>query len=226
MKQLRKLATLFLVASLVIGTLFIPAQASAGKYDYPDLKQKIIRLKVGQTKTIKLKYSKGLKAKFYSNDSYIATVSKDGKVKAKREGETEILVVIDGKWSRECRIYVDPARVAKKTVDHKTGDWHWQSHIDVVRSVEDAPFEITISTESEDENLDITVYEATSGNMMREVGKITPYSKKFTMTATKKIILVSATYDVELKIKVKTKDGKKTIDKVDVSSVVVEWTGL
>lgn len=222
MKQLRKLATLFLVAALVIGTFFIPEQASAAKYNYPDLKQNIIRLKVGQSKTIKLKYSKGLKAKFYSNDTYIATVSKDGKIKAKREGETKILVVIDGEWRRECRVYVDPAPIAKKTMYHKTGDWHYQTHIDVVRTVEDAPFEITISTESEDENLDITVYEATSGNRMEEVGKITPDAKKFTMTATKKLILISATYDVELEIKVKTKNGKKIIEKVDVSGVIVD----
>lgn len=219
MKQLRKLASLLLVAALVMGTLFIPEQAFAAKY--PGLKQDSIRLTVGQSKTLTLKNAKGLKVKFYSVDSRIATVSKKGKVTAKKEGMTTIHATIDGKWPCECRVYVDPKPVAKKTVKWICpNSWDGaQTHVVVERTVKDAPFEITISTESEDENLNLTVYEATSGNGMSVVGKIGPDAKKLTLTATKTIIIESATWDVRINITVKTKDGKKTIKKVTVVDV-------
>lgn len=222
MKQLRKLSALFLVIALVIGTLFIPEQAFASEYPglNPGLKQDSIRLKVGESKTVKLKNSKGLKAKFYADDTYFATVSKKGKVKAKREGETSILVIIDGKWRYECSVFIDPALVAKKTVKWQCPDpFFGQTQIDVERTVEYAPFEITISTKCEDENLNLMVYEATTGNRMSEVGKIDSNTKKLTFTATKTVIIENEAGYVDVTITVKSKDGKKTISRVNVRSV-------
>lgn len=218
MKRTTKLATLFLVAALLIGTFFIPEQASAS--GYPGLKQDSIRLKVGESKTIKLKNSKGLKAKFYCDDTYFATVSKKGKVKAKREGRVDILVIIDGKWRCNCMIFIDPAPVAKKTVKWQVPDpFFGQTHIDVERTVEDAPFEITIRTECEDEKLNLTVCEATTGNRMSEVGKIDSNTKKLTFTATKTVIIENEAGYVDVTITVKSKDGKKTISRVTLNDV-------
>lgn len=214
MKQTIKLGALVFMAALIIGALFIPEQAFADTY--PGLKQNSIRLKVGESKTLKLKNAKGMTAKFYSDDPSIATVSrKGGKIKAKREGQVTILVIFDGADRDECRVFIDPASVAKKTMKSVRVNYG-QTHIVVDRSVKDAPYEITISTKSKDENLNIMVYEETYGNMMSEVGKIDLNAKKLTLTATKKIILENGTYDEKVTIKVRTKDGKKTINRVDV----------
>lgn len=219
MKQLRKFGALLLVAALILSTLFIPEQAKAVT-KYPGLKESSIRLRVGESKKLTLVNSKGLKVKFKSYDKSIATVSQKGKVKAKKEGRTTIGVTIDGKWRRSCTVFVDPKLVAEKTVQHTVKNDGSQCQIRVIRTVKDVPFEITISTESEDENLKLKIFKATSGNKMSKVGTIDLYAKELTLTASNTIIITNETdTPVDVTITVKTQDGKKTISRVTIADV-------
>lgn len=226
MKQLRKLATLFLVAALVIGTLFIPEQANAATKK-PGIKESSVKLTAGESKTLTLQNTKGLKVKWSSGNKSVATVTQKGKVKAKKAGRANIFVHFSKKDSNgyyvsagsdSCWVTVSAKAVAEKTVKVTCPESQYQTQIHVKRTVTNAPFEITISTKSEDENLGLTVYEATSGYQMKQVGTIDSNTKELTLTATKTIIIKNNNdTEVDVTVKVKTKDGKKTITGVTVS---------
>lgn len=225
MKQFKKLATLFLVAALVISTLFIPKQANAATK--PGIKESNIKLTAGKSKTLTLENTKGLKVKFSSGNKSVATVTQKGKVTAKKAGRANIFVYFKKKDSNgnyvsagsdSCWVTVTAKAVAEKTVKVTCPESQYQTQIHVKRTVTNAPFEITISTKSEDENLSLTVYEATSGNKMSEVGKIDAAAKELTLTATKTIIIKNNNNtEVDVTVKVKSKDGKKTITGVTIS---------
>lgn len=226
MKQLRKLATLFLVAALVISTLFIPEQANAATKK-PKLKESSVKLTVGKSKTLTLQNAKGMKVTFTSTNKSVATVTQKGKVKAKKAGRTNILVSFKSKdsmgnyvvvGSDNCWVTVSAKAVAEMTKKCTCSYSGSQTQIHVKRTVKNAPFEITISTKSEDENLSLTVYEATSGYQMKQVGTIDAAAKELTLTATKTIIIKNNNNtEEELTVKVKSKDGKKTITGITIS---------
>ncbi len=245
MKQLRKLGAVILAAALTLSLSAVPAQAndfkSAAKqeltllgagYNGPALKDHSLTLRVGESKKIVLKNCGGLKVTYRSNDKSIATVSKKGKVKAKKEGRTSISIVVKtkkgemrGNWS--CRIDVKPAVASKKTVNEtiKAGK---QLQLRLFATEENAKMEFTISTKSEDENLDLTIGVPENPNNYAQkvsvIDQITPDKKEATVkvkikskSSTRVVIWNNGNSPVDVTVKIKTADGKKTISSVQAS---------
>lgn len=243
MRQFKKLGTLLMAAALTLSLATAPKQAAAGK-SQPVEKQRTIRLglgenlprlvdhslnlRVGESKTIQVKNCGGLKVTYKSGDKSIATVSKTGKVKAKKEGRVYISVIaktkkgdLRGNWS--CRIDVKPALTDKKTVK-KTIDANRQLQIQVFKTVKNAEMEITITTDSEDENLklDIGIVEKPNNYSAKIpiVDHITPDKKEVTIKTSKKVVIWNDMENaVDVTVKVKTADGKKTIQSIKASVV-------
>lgn len=241
MKQLRKLGAVILAAALTLSLSAVPAQANDFKfaakqeitllgagYNGPALKDQSLTLRVGESKKIGLKNCSGLKVTYRSNDKSIATVSKKGKVKAKKEGRTSISIVVKtkkgemrGNWS--CRIDVKPALASKKTVN-ETIEAGKQLQLKITSTKKDAEIEITISTKSEDENLNLDIGVPEDPNNYAQkvpvVDHITLDQKEVTVkikASTKVIIWNEGNAPVDVTMKIKTADGKKTISNVTAS---------
>ena len=91
-------------------SLVLHITTKGGKYNNASdisIQQKSITLKAGKTKTLKLKYtadSKSVKCgnvvKFVSSNKEIATVSKSGKIRAKRAGSCYVYAILNnGKYA-------------------------------------------------------------------------------------------------------------------------------
>ncbi len=245
MKQLRKLGAVILAAALTLSLSAVPAQAndfkSAAKqeltllgagYNGPALKDKSLEVRVGESKKIGLKNCSGLKVTYKSDDKTIATVSKKGKVKGKKEGRTYIYVTaktkkgeLRGRWN--CRIDVKPALASKKTVNEtiKAGK---QLQLRLFATEENVEMEFAISTKSEDENLDLTIGVPENPNNYAQkvpvIDQITPDKKEATVkvkikskSSTRVIIWNNGNSPVDVTVKIKTADGKKTISSVQTS---------
>lgn len=241
MRQLKKIGAFLMAAALTLGLSVIPKQTAAGEFqpvkeqskimfgvgeDFPALKEHSMELRVGDSKKITLKNCKGLKVTYKSGDKSIATVSKKGMVKAKKEGRTSISIVVKNKKGEargyfSCRIDVKPALANKKTVK-KTISASKQLQIQVLKSVTGAEMEITISTESEDENLKLNIGIPENENnyaaKVPVVDSITPDKKEVTVKTSKKVIIWNDMETaVDVTVKIKTADGKKTITSVKAS---------
>lgn len=237
MKRLKKLGAVILAAALTLSLFQTPVQAAdvkpAAKQEitllggvgdsFPALKDHSLTLRVGESKKIGVKNCKGLKVTYKSADKSIATVSKKGKVKAKKEGRTHISVVaktkkgeLRGNWS--CTIYVKPALASKKTMK-ETIEAGKQLPVNVTSTQKDAGLEITISTESEEDslNLDIGVTANKSSYKTTRMGRITPDEKEMTVKikASQKVVIYNeGDTSVDVTITIKTEDGEKTISNV------------
>lgn len=124
-------------------------------------------------------------------------------------------------WS--CRIDIKPALTDKKTVK-KTIDANRQLQIEVFKTVKNAEMEITISTDSEDENLklDIGIVEKPNNYSAKIpiVDHITPDKKEVTIKTSKKVVIWNDMENaVDVTVKVKTVDGKKTLQSIKASVV-------
>lgn len=212
MKQLKKLSVFFLTAALILGTLLIPVQALAE--GVPEMKEHNLTLQEGKSKTLTMKNCKGLKVTFRSNDKSIATVSKKGKVTAKKVGKTSIRVTVDKKWYFSCTVTVEEKPVAEKTATQAV-QADKQCQIWVYKTVKDTPVDIKISTESDNENLKLDICEATSSNKGVAVGTIDQTTKEVTISSKKMVFIINETGEpVDVTIEIKTQDGKKTVSSV------------
>lgn len=96
-----KILSLILAFSLLIPTITVPADAAKKKIK---LNKTNVTLKVGGKVKLKVKNTKE-KVKWKSNKKKVATVTKKGKVKAKKAGVAKITATV-GKKKRTCKIYV------------------------------------------------------------------------------------------------------------------------
>lgn len=235
MKQLRKFGTVILAAALAFGLSIAPAQAavkerpdarrqeiklSGAGEKLPALKDQSMELRVGDSKKIGLKNCGGLKVTYKSDYKAIATVSKKGIVKAKKEGRTYIYITVKtkkgemrGRWS--CRIDVKPALASTKTVEGTIRP-DKQLQLKITSTEKDAEMEITISTESQDPDLKLSIGIPKNPNNYAEkvlvVDRITPDKKQVTVKTSNKVIIWNdSDTSVDVTIKVKAVNGKKII---------------
>ena len=105
MTKLKK--TLVIVLTFIMVLTLMPVQTKAAKK--VKLNKSKLSLKVGKSFTLKLKNAKSKKVKWSSSKKKIATVSKNGKVKAKKKGSCKITA----KYKK--KKYVCKVTVKKKT---------------------------------------------------------------------------------------------------------------
>lgn len=241
MKRLKRLGAFLMAAALTLGLTAGPEPVAAGEPQpveeqgmtllgaagsYPQLVDHSLELRVGESKKIRVKNCEGLKVTYKVDDKSIATVSKTGKVKGKKEGRTYVTVIVKtksgekrGGW--DCRVDIKPALASKKTVKETIGAGK-QLQIKVFPTVKNAEMEIVISTKSEDENLklDIGIPENENNYAARVpvVDHITPVQKKVTVTTSKKVIIWNNSgTSVDVTVQIKTLSGKKTISSVQAT---------
>lgn len=116
MRRMRLVTSIVLTVSMVISGLLVqPQEAAAASIK---LNKKKLTLNVGQSYTLKLKkgtrvYKKG-KVKWSSSNKKIASVSKAGKVKAKKKGTAKITAKLSGK-KYTCKLTVKKANTSATT---------------------------------------------------------------------------------------------------------------
>lgn len=110
---IKKLAVFLLAFVLLTGQVFaVPINVSAAKVR--KLNAKKVTLTVGKTKQLKVAGIKASKVKWYSSRKSVATVSKRGKIKAKRSGKA----TITAKFARhklKCKVTVKAKKSSKNT---------------------------------------------------------------------------------------------------------------
>ena len=112
MKQ-RKIVSFSLIFALILGMLIAPNQADAKKKKKVALNKTKLTLTVGKSYKLKLKNNKK-KIKWSSSKKKVATVSKTGKVKAKKAGTTRITAKV-GKKKYVCKVTVKNKKKTTKT---------------------------------------------------------------------------------------------------------------
>ena len=117
-KQIR-LLLLFLTCLSGPGLLFTPSKPVFAASKVISLPRKTITLAAGQTRQLKVKNTKK-KITWKSIKSKLATISKKGKLVAKRKGYTTITARI-GKKKFTCKVKVT-ARIKKKTTNATTSE--------------------------------------------------------------------------------------------------------
>lgn len=103
-----KAISLIIMVFVIVITSVLPVQAK-GKVK---LKNSKVTLTVGQSKTLKVLNTKK-KIKWTTSNKKVATVSKKGKVKAKKKGNCKIYARV-GKKKLTCKVTVKPKKKAKK----------------------------------------------------------------------------------------------------------------
>ena len=117
MKQ-RKIVSFSLIFALILGMLIAPNQADAKKKKKVALNKTKLTLTVGKSYKLKLKNNKK-KIKWFSSKKKVATVSKTGKVKAKRAGTARITAKV-GKKKYVCKVTVKNKKKTTKTTKTTT----------------------------------------------------------------------------------------------------------
>ena len=115
----RFLALLLMVVLLFTATSF-PTHTEAAIKKVKLSKSKIT-LMVGDTVKLKLKNAKAKKIKWTTSKKKVATVSKNGKVSAKKKGKSIITAKYKGK-KYNCKVTVKPLALNKKKAAIKVGD--------------------------------------------------------------------------------------------------------
>ncbi|MCH5251473.1 MAG: endo-1,4-beta-xylanase [Lachnospiraceae bacterium] len=109
MKKKKRLGALCLIAAMIISLCGQGEITSAAKKK-PALSKKKLTLKVGQSKKLSVKNAgKKVKKKWKSKNKKIATVSKKGKVKAKKAGKTYVTCKFKykgKKYTKKCKVTV------------------------------------------------------------------------------------------------------------------------
>ncbi|MDY2922637.1 MAG: Ig-like domain-containing protein, partial [Eubacterium sp.] len=116
MKQ-RKIVSFSLIFALILGMLIAPNQADAKKKKKVALNKTKLTLTVGKSYKLKLKNNKK-KIKWTSSKKKVATVSKTGKVKAKKAGTARITAKV-GKKKYVCKVTVKNKKKTTKTTTTK-----------------------------------------------------------------------------------------------------------
>lgn len=109
MKTWKKHLAILFAASMIITAL--PTNVQAASKSKIKLSKSKLTLYVGNTKTLKLKGTKK-KPKWSSSKKSVATVTKKGKVKAKKKGSTIITAKL-GKKKYKCKVTVKSKAVAE-----------------------------------------------------------------------------------------------------------------
>lgn len=106
------------------------------------LSKKSLKLKVGKTYKLNVKYAKGDSVKQWkSSNKKVATVSKSGKIKAKKKGTVKITVILKSKKKASCKVVVKATTKKKKS---STNNAHkdmvyWTPNGSVYHSTKDCP---------------------------------------------------------------------------------------
>lgn len=166
MKRYRKFAAIMLLAALMIGILAESSEVMAvNKSKYrPYIKERSVALTEGKSTKLTIKHAEEYKVKYKSADKSIMKVSKTGKITGVKMGLTELCVTfsVAGVGSID---YTIPVGVWKKpfseitqtrTIEPGMQCQLWLSSIQ--KAGRRTNVEITISTDSEDENLKLHVY--------------------------------------------------------------------
>lgn len=114
MKMLKKVTAVILTLAMVVTVISINPSETNAKVTIKSKKK--VTLAVGKKSTIKVK-QKG--AKFKSSNKKVATVSKKGKITAKKPGTCKITVRVK-KSSKKVTVKVVPAAVKVKTAKNLT----------------------------------------------------------------------------------------------------------
>ncbi len=112
MNKMRRLCAWALIMAMVLTTVLTMQEASVDAAKIK-LSKKSITLYVGKTKTLKVKGTKK-KAKWSSSKKSVATVSRKGKVKAKKAGKAKITARV-GKKKLVCKVTVKKKKVVVTT---------------------------------------------------------------------------------------------------------------
>ena len=110
MKKIKKIIVFMLVVALSFSSLSINNVSAASKVK---INKKKVVLYVGKTTTLKLKNNKK-KIRWTSSNKKIATVSKKGKVKAKKVGKTIVIAKV-GKKKYKCTVIVKKRKTKTTT---------------------------------------------------------------------------------------------------------------
>lgn len=123
-KAVKKCLAYLLVLSMVVGFGVFPNQIEASSIS---LNKTSVTLKVGKTCKLKVKGTTK-KVKWASKNKSIATVTKSGKVKAKRVGKTTITAKVSGK-TLKCKVTVKKASTGHTVYVTPTGKcYHYNNH--------------------------------------------------------------------------------------------------
>lgn len=118
MMRTKKQNVVFMALLLMFAFTFFCTDAQAAAK--PKLSATKVTLKVGKTKKLKVKNAKKKKIKWTSSNKKVATVSKSGKIKAKKKGKATITAKV-GKKKLKCKVTVKKASKSggnyKETLD-------------------------------------------------------------------------------------------------------------
>lgn len=104
------------------------------------LSKKTVKLQVSRTYTLKPKYAKGDSAKNYkSSNTKVATVSKTGKIKAKRKGTAKITITAKSGKKATCTVRVISKKKSTKNTTTVGGTVYWVQNGSVYHSTSDCP---------------------------------------------------------------------------------------
>lgn len=110
MKTVKKLSTWILVMALSLGILALPNRAEAAGGKKVKLNKTKITLIVGKSTTLKVKNApEGEKVAWSTNKKTVVSVTKKGKVTAKKAGTAKIIAKVNGKKCI-CRVTVKSAK--------------------------------------------------------------------------------------------------------------------
>ena len=123
MKHIIKKSIITITAVAIMLTLAMPMSAEAASKKAPKLNKTKVTLTITKKKTkpavqLKVKNSAGRKVKWTSSNKKVATVSKKGKIVAKKKGVTMITVKVKGSKTLRCKVTVKDNRksVTKKPI--------------------------------------------------------------------------------------------------------------
>ncbi len=117
MKNIIKKSIVFITAVAIMLTLAMPMSAEAASKKAPKLNKTKTTLTITRKKTkpavqLKVKNAAGRKVKWVSSNKKVATVSKKGKVVAKKKGVAMITVKVKGSKTLRCKVTVKDNRKA------------------------------------------------------------------------------------------------------------------
>ena len=123
MKNIIKKSIITITAVAIMLTLAMPMSAEAASKKAPKLNKTKVTLTITKKKTkpavqLKVKNAAGRKVKWTSSNKKVATVSKKGKIVAKKKGVAMITVKVKGSKALRCKVTVKDNRkaVTKKPI--------------------------------------------------------------------------------------------------------------
>ena len=117
MKHIIKKSIITITAVAIMLTLAMPMSAEAASKKAPKLNKTKVTLTITKKKTkptvqLKVKNAAGRKVKWTSSNKKVATVSKKGKIVAKKKGVAMITVKVKGSKTLRCKVTVKDNRKA------------------------------------------------------------------------------------------------------------------